>query len=74
MSRRSQRPQYKSPDGYDWRDPDMPVLRDYRMADGSWRTIIDPDYEHRYREHMMSAAAQGSWRRDETYNLRRKPR
>ena len=34
----------------DWRDPEMPVLRKYRMGDGSTRIIVDPDYEYRYRE------------------------
>jgi len=50
----------------------MPVMRDYKMADGSTRHIIDPDYEHRYREMLMTTAAQPSWRQDPTYNLRKK--
>lgn len=58
-----------------WRDPNMPVLRDYRMGDGSTRHVIDPDYERRYREMLMattSAAHFPSWRSDPTYDLRRK--
>lgn len=58
----------------DWRDPKMPVIRDYRMANGARLTQVDPDYEHRYREHMMKAAEQPDWRKDPTYNLRRKRR
>lgn len=57
----------------DWRDPDMPVYRNYRMRDGSIQVYVEPDYEHRYREFMMQDAAQKSWRNDPTYNLRRKP-
>jgi hypothetical protein len=56
----------------DWRDPDMPVIRNYKMNDGSVRVEVDPDYEHRYREHMISAALQPSWKQDPTYNLRRR--
>jgi hypothetical protein len=56
----------------DWRDPNLPVIRDYRMGDGSRKTEVDPDYEHRYREHMMSAAPHPDYKRDPTYNLRRK--
>lgn len=57
----------------DWRDPEMPVLREYHM---SWpngvRTIIDPSYEQRYRDHMMKTAAQPGWRIDPSYNWSRK--
>lgn len=56
----------------DWRDPSMPVLRDYRMADGSKKIEVDPDYERRYREHLLSTAEQPNWRNDPTYNMRKK--
>lgn len=56
----------------DWRNKDMPVIRNYKMADGTKKTIVPPDYERRYREHMMSAADQPSYKNDPTYNLRRK--
>lgn len=49
--RRRIRPRTDIPD---WRDPAMPVLRDYEMADGSKRKVVDEDYERRYREHLMS--------------------
>lgn len=55
-----------------WHDPNMPVLRDYRMADGTKRTIVDPDYEHRYREHLMQVSENPSYKNDPTYNLKRK--
>ena len=54
-----------------WRDPDMPVLRTYHMADGTLRTVIDPTYEQRYRTHLLSTTSQPAWHRDPTYNLRR---
>ena len=56
----------------DWRDPDMPVTRNYRMGDGSRRTSVDPEYERRYREMLMETSAQPTYRSDPTYNLRRK--
>jgi hypothetical protein len=54
-----------------WRDPNMPVMRDYRMNDGTIRTIIDPDYEHRYREMLMQTTAHPSYRQDPTYDLKK---
>ena len=57
-----------------WRDPSMPVLRDYRMSDGTTRTTIDPDYERRYREMLMETSVQPNWKNDPTYDLKRKPR
>ena len=56
----------------DWRDPDMPVIRSYRMPNGELRQEVDEDYERRYREHLMAMAEQPSYRNDPTYNLRRK--
>lgn len=55
----------------DWRDPNMPVLRDYVMGNGTKRTIVDPDYERRYREHLMSTTSHPDYHRDPTYNLRK---
>lgn len=57
-----------------WRDPQMPVLRDYRMADGTKREVVDPDYEQRYREFCLAQGSNPSWRKDPTYDLRRKRR
>lgn len=57
---------------FDWRDPSMPVVRSYKMRDGTLRTEVDPDYESRYREHMMTAAEQPGYKNDPTYNLRKK--
>lgn len=57
---------------HDWRNPAMPVLRSYLMPSGERRLIVDPDYERRYREHMLTTTAQPNWRNDPTYNLRRK--
>jgi hypothetical protein len=57
-----------------WRDPAMPVLRDYRMGDGSVRTVVDPDYERRYREFLMQTTTLPDYRSDPTYNLKRTPR
>ena len=50
----------------------MLVIRDYKMADGSLRTDVDPDYEHRYREMLMEYSENLGWRNDPTYNMRKK--
>ena len=55
----------------DWRDPNMPVLREYRMPNGKLLPSIDPAYESRYREHLLNTSAQPLWTHDPTYNLRR---
>lgn len=52
-----------------WHDPAMPVLRDYRMGDGSTKTVVSPDYERRYREMLMETSAHPSYKLDPTYNL-----
>lgn len=60
-----------------WRDPNMPVMRNYRMGNGETKTIIDPDYEQRYREMLIVTAPADKfpdWRNDPTYNLRRRPK
>ncbi len=55
-----------------WRDPAMPVLRDYKMADGSIRNVVDPDYERRYREMLVETSQEPGWKQDPTYNMKRK--
>lgn len=60
-----------------WRDPAMPVLRKYRMGDGSTKTVVDQDYERRYREMLIETApadAFPNWRNDPTYDMKRKPK
>lgn len=58
----------------DWRDPNMPVLREYRMGDGSVKHLVDPNYEQRYRDMLVHSASTPSWRDDPTYNLKRQKR
>lgn len=57
---------------FDWRDPNMPVLRNYKMNNGERKIEVDADYERRYREHLMSAAVQPKFRDDPTYDMKRK--
>lgn len=59
-------------DRLDWRDPQMPVLRDYRFGNGSRKTIVDPEYESRYREMLVASSPHIPWNCDPTYNMRRK--
>jgi hypothetical protein len=54
-----------------WRDPNMPVLRDYIMGDGSTKHVVDPDYERRYREMLMQTSAHPSHKDDDTYDLKK---
>ena len=49
----------------------MPVLRDYRMADGNLRTIIDLEYERGYREFLMETTKHPSYKTDPTYDLKK---
>lgn len=55
----------------DWRSPNLPCIRDYRMGDGTTRTEIDPDYERRYREMLMQTSAHPNWKNDPTYDMKR---
>lgn len=57
-----------------WNDPQMPVLRSYRMTDGSLRTIIDPEYERGYREFLMETTKHPSYKTDPTYDMRKDKR
>lgn len=58
-----------------WRNPAMPVIRKYKMGDGTLREAVDPDYEQRYREMLMQTTAQPDWKHDPTYHMnKRKPR
>jgi hypothetical protein len=42
------------------------------MADGSERTLVDPDYERRFREHLLATDTQHpSYHNDPTYNMRK---
>jgi hypothetical protein len=56
----------------DWRDPAMPVCREYVMGDGSIRRLVDPAFEQSYRAHRLSLPQPiPDWRTDPTYNLRK---
>ncbi len=52
-------------------DPNLPCIRRYTMADGTIRTEVDPDYERRYRAHLISIDTRPTYDRDPTYNMRR---
>jgi hypothetical protein len=49
----------------------MPVMRDYRMGDGSTKTVVDQDYERRYREMLMETTNHTPWHLDPTYDLKK---
>jgi hypothetical protein len=55
-----------------WRDPNMPVLRDYIMGDGSTKNVVDQDYERRYRDMLLSTdSIHPSYKQDPTYDLKK---
>lgn len=54
-----------------WRDPSLPCIRAYRFGNGKEMIEVDPDYERRYREHLVRNGEQPSYENDPTYNLRR---
>jgi len=60
-----------SVDRLDWRDPSMPVNREYSMPNGQRVSTVDPEWESRYRQHRIDVADDPKWRDDPTYNLRR---
>lgn len=71
--RRRQR--YTSPDGIDWRDPDMPVLRPFEFNDGTkGLKAFTPEEEQEYVKCHMAGTPQKHWRDDETYRLRKRGR
>ena len=54
-----------------WSDPNLPCVRRYTMPDGTIRTAVDPDYERRYREYLVSTDTRPDYKTDPTYNLRK---
>lgn len=54
-----------------WRDPALPCIRDYTMRDGTRLIDVDPDYERRYRQHLMEISSHPTYLDDPTYNLRK---
>lgn len=62
----------RTPDSrLNWRDPAMPVMRDYRISNGTTKHIIDPEYERQWREMCMEINTMPTWRNDPTYNMRK---
>lgn len=55
----------------DWRDPEMPVIRDYKMPDGTTKEYVTPEFENRYRAYFFPLIPVPTWKEDPTYNLRR---
>lgn len=49
----------------------MPVMRDYRISNGTTKHIIDPEYERQWREMCMEINTMPTWRNDPTYNMRK---
>ena len=63
------RPRYHSPDGLDWRDPDMPVVR--KIRSGEVR-LMEPERVAKVADYMINGSNAPSFHNDPTYNLRRR--
>jgi hypothetical protein len=57
---------YRSPDGLDWRDPEMPLARKGRE--------IAPEKLQQVCNMTMRQSPEPDWRNDPTYSLSRKDR
>lgn len=54
---------YRSPDGLDWRDPDMPLARAGREIDAAKLQKVC--------NYALSMSTEPDWRNDPTYNLQK---
>lgn len=54
-----------------WRDPNMPLVRDYTFRDGRKVTEVTPEFEQEWRRMCMDLNQAPNWRHDPTYNLRK---
>lgn len=57
-----------------WHQPNLPCIRNYKMADGTLWTEVSSEYERRYREFLMETSLQPDWKSDPTYDLRKPKR
>lgn len=70
--RKRRRQPYRAPDGKDWRDPEMTVTRSVNR-NGVWGLEEwPPEYNRRYMEYMHNMHLSLTWRKDPSYNWRRK--
>ena len=62
----------------DWRDPNMPVIRDIEYQNGMrvWRVqeLIAPEIEQKYRIEVMQHYPRQDWRQDPTYHMAKRRR
>lgn len=49
----------------------MPVLRDYKMGDGTTKHVVDPEYERQFREMLMESTPHPNYKLDPTYHMRK---
>lgn len=68
MAKRRRR--YQSPDGVDWRDPDMPVLVFHKILKKPF--LISASDRQLLSQRMMNEGLFGSYKTDPTYNVRRR--
>jgi hypothetical protein len=72
MSRRK-RYRYSSPDGLDWRNPQMPVFARWVTSDNRIESgYVDPSIMEAVCQHGMRIPGYPRWDKDPTYNMRRR--
>ncbi len=66
MRRRRQR--YTAPDGIDWRDPNMPVLRPFQFRDGTiGLKAFTPEEEQEFRREVIDQYPGSGYKLDPSY-------
>ena len=66
--RRQRRRRYTAPDGIDWRDPKMPVLRPFEFRDGTvGLKAFTPEEEQEFRRDMIHQYPGESYKLDPSY-------
>lgn len=61
---------YASPDGIDWRDPDMPIS--VKLKNPNRYEYWESERMQRVMQRRMEMSLAIDWRDDPTYNMRRK--
>lgn len=55
----------------DWRSPNLPCIRDYKLGNGKHLTEVTAEYEQQWRAILMQTSAHPGWRQDPTYNMKK---
>jgi hypothetical protein len=62
------------PSEFDWRDPDMPVIRHATNFERQVQVVLSSWENQQVANQCMAEGESPSWRNDPTYNMRRRKR